>query len=153
MTTFKKEIFRELWSYNKKLDRYLVIIQGLFIITFIYREQIFLFFAIIAIISFFIIPIIYLSKALKATQLNRMIYSLVKNKQIPRWVLLRRIIINIAYLIMSGPGLFIFILIFISIVNLSTAHPVFFIIIFSFPWLLLEIINKKEHKYFKQYLQ
>lgn len=152
MTTFKKEVFRELWNYNKKLDRYLVIIQSLFIVSFIYREQIFLFFAIIAIISFFIMPIMYLSKGLKAAQLNRMIYDLVKNKQIPKWILLRRIIINISYLFMSGPGLFIFILIFISIVKSSLAHPIFLTIIFSLPWLFLEIINKKEHKYFKQYL-
>lgn len=149
---YKKEAFSKAWNYNKKLDRYLGIIQNIFIITFVYRETIFSLFVTIAFLGLPIAIVLYFIKMVKAAKLNYMIYDLTKQGYIPKWIVLRRVIIYINSLLMSFSGFWIIGVIVISQITSNFNAPIIFSIILSLPWLLLEIINKKEYKYFKEYL-
>lgn len=149
--SYNRDNFKKLWQHNQKLDRYFVALQSLTIVAFSYREKIWIFFVLISSVSFFIVIFIFFSKIIEGTQLDSMLHNLSKQDLIPAWIPARRRLIHIIYLAINNP--IIWLPLSIILADINTSFPLLFIIVLSLPsWLFLELANKKEYKYLKDYL-
>ncbi|MFA6307306.1 MAG: hypothetical protein WCS88_03720 [Patescibacteria group bacterium] len=142
---------KSLWLYDRRLDRMLVILQTIFIVTFTFRDKIWGLFVAVAFICFFSLPLIYFSKFAKGHALNKKLRELVAQQKIPQWIPKRRTIIFVSWLIIGHPVFWMFFTI-IS-VEISRALPFILSIILAVPWYLLEHIHRKEEKFLEPYLK
>ncbi|MFA6307730.1 MAG: hypothetical protein WCS88_04735 [Patescibacteria group bacterium] len=142
---------KQLWTYDKRLDRYLVILQTVFTLTFSYRAHIWGLFVFIAFVCFFLVPLIYFSKFAKGWFLNKKLYELVREQKIPAWIPRRRIRTWVIWLIIGNPVTWMFFA--ATVATASQALPIFVSLILAIPWYLLERLHKKEEPYLAPYIK